>query len=69
MRSYRLRRGSIPAALRKDQDLDLVDIAGTHAPTVEALEDRDAELATRLVSEHADVLADIHPASIADHPE
>lgn len=56
-------------SLRNDQDVDLVDIAGTHPPIVEALEANDVEQAVRLISEHADALADFDPASIAEHPE
>ena len=53
-------------SLRYDEEVDLTDIAGTHPPIVEALEAGDVELAVRLVSEHANALADFDPASIAD---
>ena len=56
-------------SLRNDVDVDLVDIAGTHPPIVNAPEDNNVELAVRLISEHADALADFDPASIAEHPE
>ncbi len=56
-------------SLRNDQEVDLVDIAGTHPPIVKALETNDVEQVVRLVSEHADVLADFDPSSIAAHPE
>jgi DNA-binding GntR family transcriptional regulator len=56
-------------SLRNDQDVDLVDIAGTHPPIVRALEANDVEHAVRLISQHADALADFDPASIAEHPE
>ena len=56
-------------SLRNDQEVDLVDIAGTHPPIVKALEANDVEQVVRLVSEHADVLADFDPSSIAEHPE
>ena len=56
-------------SLRNDQEVDLADIAGTHPPIVRALEAGDVDQAVRLVSEHADALADFDPASIADHPE
>jgi DNA-binding GntR family transcriptional regulator len=56
-------------SLRNDLDVDLVDIAGNHPPIVNALEDKDVELGVRLISEHADALADFDPASIAEHPE
>jgi DNA-binding GntR family transcriptional regulator len=56
-------------SLRNDQEVDLVDIAGTHPPIVKALEANDVERVVRLVSEHADVLADFDPSSIAEHPE
>ena len=56
-------------SLRNDVDVDLVDIAGTHPPIVRALEANDVEQAVRLISEHADALADFDPASIAEHPE
>jgi len=49
--------------------VDLSDIAGTHPPIVEALEAGDVETAVRLVSEHADALADFDPASIAESQE
>ncbi len=53
-------------SLRNDEAVDLRDIAGTHPPIVEALADEDLERAVRLVSEHANALADFDPASIAD---
>lgn len=53
-------------SLRNDQDVNLVDIAGTHPPIVRALEARDLELAVRLVSEHFDALANFDPASIVE---
>ena len=56
-------------SLRNDRDVDLVDIAGTHPPIVSALEAHDEERAVRLVSEHANALADFDPASIAERPE
>jgi len=56
-------------SLRNDQEVDLTDIAGTHPPIVQALAEGDVEQAVRLVSEHADALADFDPASIADQPE
>jgi DNA-binding GntR family transcriptional regulator len=56
-------------SLRNDQEVDLVDIAGTHPPIVKALETNDVEQVVRLVSEHADVLADFDPSSIAEYPE
>lgn len=56
-------------SLRNDQEVDLADIAGTHPPIVRALEAGEVEEAVRLVSEHADALADFDPASIAEHPE
>jgi DNA-binding GntR family transcriptional regulator len=56
-------------SLRVDEDVDLSDIAGTHPPIVEALEAGDVETAVRLVSEHADALADFDPASIAESQE
>ena len=51
-------------SLRNDQDVDLVDIAGTHPPIVRALESGDVACAVRLVSEHFDALADFDPARI-----
>ena len=54
-------------SLRNDREVDLVDIAGTHPPIVRALEAGDVEQAVRLVSLHADALADFDPASIAEH--
>jgi DNA-binding GntR family transcriptional regulator len=56
-------------SLRHDEDVDLVDIAGAHPPIVDALEAGDEERAVRLVSAHADALADFDPASIAAAPE
>ena len=56
-------------SLRNDQEVDLVDIAGTHPPIVKALEANDVEQVVRLVSEHADVRADFDPSSIAEPPE
>jgi DNA-binding GntR family transcriptional regulator len=56
-------------SLRKDSEVDLVDIAGTHPPIVRALEADDLDETIRLVSEHADALADFDPASIAEPPE
>jgi DNA-binding GntR family transcriptional regulator len=56
-------------SLRNDRDVDLVDIAANHPPIVKALEANDVEQAVRLVSEHADALADFDPASIAERPE
>lgn len=53
-------------SLRVDDDVDLIDIARTHPPIVRALESGDIETAERLVSEHANALADFDPASIAD---
>jgi len=53
-------------SLRNDQDVDLMDIAGTHPPIVKALECADLEYAVQLVSEHFDALANFDPASIAD---
>ena len=53
-------------SLRVDEDVDLVDIAGTHPPIVQALESGDVETGVRLVAEHADALADFDPVSIAD---
>lgn len=55
-------------SLRHDEEVDLADIAGTHPPIVQALEAGDGDLAVRLVSEHADALADFDPASIAEDP-
>jgi DNA-binding GntR family transcriptional regulator len=56
-------------SLRNDRDVDLVDIAANHPPIVKALEGNDVEQAVRLVSKHADALADFDPASIAERPE
>ena len=56
-------------SLRNDREVDLVDIAGTHPPIVKALEAGDLDRAVRLISEHADALADFDPASIAEHSE
>ena len=56
-------------SLRYDRDVDLADIAGNHPPIVKALETSDVGRAVRLISEHADALADCDPASIAEHPE
>jgi DNA-binding GntR family transcriptional regulator len=56
-------------SLRDDQDVNLVDIAGTHPPIVAALEARDLVRAERLVSEHFDALADFDPASIVERGE
>ena len=56
-------------SLRNDREVDLVDIAGNHPPIVQALETGDVEQVVRLVSEHANALADFDPASIAEHPE
>ena len=53
-------------SLRDDQEVDLLDIAGTHPPIVAALESENVDLAVRLVSRHADALADFDPASIAE---
>ena len=53
-------------SLRNDRDVDLADIAGAHPPIVDALEARDVERAVRLVSEHADAVADFDPTPIAD---
>ena len=53
-------------SLRNDQDVNLVDIAGTHPPIVKALEAGDLDRAIRLVSEHFDALADFDPASIVE---
>jgi len=55
-------------SLRNDQDVDLIDIAGTHPPIVRALESADLAHAVELVSEHFDALANFDPASIADDP-
>jgi DNA-binding GntR family transcriptional regulator len=55
-------------SLRNDQDVNLVDIAGTHPPIVRALEANALDQAVQLVSEHADALADFDPASIAETP-
>ena len=54
-------------SLRNDEEVDLVDIAGAHPPIVEALEAGEVDRAVRLVSEHANALADFDPASIAEH--
>ncbi|MDE0897511.1 MAG: GntR family transcriptional regulator [Longimicrobiales bacterium] len=56
-------------SLRNDREVDLVDIARTHPPIVNALETSDMEQAVHLVFEHANALADFDPASIAEHPE
>jgi DNA-binding GntR family transcriptional regulator len=56
-------------SLRNDQDVDLMDIAGTHPPIVKALESSDLEYAVQLVSEHFDALANFDPTSIADDAE
>jgi DNA-binding GntR family transcriptional regulator len=56
-------------SLRNDRDVDLKDIAGTHPPIVEALEAGDVDRAVRLLSAHANALANFDPASIAEHPE
>jgi len=56
-------------SLRNDQEVNLVDIAGTHPPIVRALEANDIDQAIQLVSEHADALADFDPASIAETPQ
>lgn len=56
-------------SLRNDQDVNLVDIAGTHPPIVEALEARNLDVAVRLVSEHFDALANFDPASIVEPGE
>ena len=53
-------------SLRNDEAVDLRDIAATHPPIVQALADEDLDRAVRLVSEHANALADFDPASIAD---
>ncbi len=53
-------------SLRNDQDVNLVDIAGTHPPIVAALEGRDLDAAVRLVSQHFDALANFDPASIVE---
>lgn len=53
-------------SLRNDQDVNLVDIAGTHPPIVSALEARDLDQVVRLVSEHFDALANFDPASIVE---
>ena len=53
-------------SLRIDVDVDLSDIAGTHPPIVDALENGDVDTAVRLVSEHADALSDFDPTSIAE---
>jgi DNA-binding GntR family transcriptional regulator len=55
-------------SLRNDQEVNLVDIAGTHPPIVRALEAKAIDQAIQLVSEHADALADFDPASIAETP-
>ena len=55
-------------SLRNDREVDLADIAGAHPPIVDALEAGDVERAVRLVTEHADALADFDPASIAEEP-
>ena len=56
-------------SLRDDEDVDLIDIAGTHPPIVDALASGDDACAVRLVSEHFDALADFDPAAIADLDE
>ena len=53
-------------SLRNDEAVDLRDIAETHPPIVDALGAGDLDAAVRLVSEHANALADFDPASIAD---
>lgn len=55
-------------SLRDDRDVNLADIAENHPPIVKALEAKNVEEAVRLVSEHANALADFDPASIAEHP-
>ncbi|MHC4924076.1 MAG: GntR family transcriptional regulator [Planctomycetota bacterium] len=56
-------------SLRHDREVDLVDIAATHPPIVEALEAGDGERAVRLISEHFDALADFDATSVAGDPE
>ena len=56
-------------SLRNDREVDLVDIAGTHPPIVKAIEAADVDQAVRLISEHADALADFDPASIVEYLE
>ncbi len=55
-------------SLRRDRDVDLVDIAANHPPIVKALAARDAALAERLLTEHTHALASFDPASVAQRP-
>ncbi|AXC48427.1 GntR family transcriptional regulator [Paracoccus suum] len=52
-------------ALRNDRRVPLSDIAANHPPIVRAMEDRDDELAVRLISEHTRKLATLDPAAVA----
>ncbi len=51
-------------ALRNRDESNLEEIAGNHPPIVQALANRDAERAIRLVSEHTRALADFDPDDI-----
>ena len=55
-------------SLRHRDNANLQDIAGNHPPIVQALEDRDAERAIRLISEHTRALAAFDPATIVEGP-
>jgi len=51
-------------ALRNRDERNLQDIASNHPPIVQALEDRDADRAMRLISDHTRALAAFDPATI-----
>jgi DNA-binding GntR family transcriptional regulator len=51
-------------ALRNRDERNLQQIASNHPPIVKALEDRDADRAIALISEHTRALAAFDPATI-----